>query len=175
MSTVGRIRQRRWGTIAIALSAALLLSSCAASTPVPTIYDLAGTWQHQSRTNPSTLILRKDGTLAIANVPEGLLSQQLTQNGHLAAPFVTVSGTWTIGSDGTTRTKDGTPYLDLPDSERLVCHSVLSLLCRLRKIAHAFAAIRRSRPLQQLQLRALTLSAWPEGGSPCERVVLCRR
>jgi hypothetical protein len=80
---------------------------------VPTIYDLAGTWQHQSRTNPATLILRKDGTLAIANVPEGLLSQQLTQNGHLAAPFVTVSGTWTIGSDGTTRTKDGTPYLDL--------------------------------------------------------------
>jgi hypothetical protein len=86
--------------IVVLLAAALTLSGCEPTTPIPTPSpsQIVGTWRHGG----DVVTINADGTFGITGMPDGVVEQAPTPAGASpAGPAETISGTWSIGSGGT--------------------------------------------------------------------------
>ncbi|HEX4401196.1 MAG TPA: hypothetical protein VHZ98_07715 [Galbitalea sp.] len=86
--------------VAVLLAAAIALSGCAPTTPIPTPSpsQVVGTWHHGS----DNVTINADGTFGIAGMPLGVVEQApIAAGASPAGPAETISGTWSIGSGGT--------------------------------------------------------------------------
>jgi hypothetical protein len=91
---------RKTLAIVILLAAALALTGCQPTAPIPTPSpaQVIGTWQHGS----DVVTIDADGTFTIANMPRGVIEQAPVAAGASpAGPAEAISGRWTIGSGGT--------------------------------------------------------------------------
>jgi hypothetical protein len=86
--------------VAVFLTAALSLSACESTAPIPTPApsQIVGTWHHGS----DSVTINADGTFGIEGMPRGVVAQAPVASGASpAGPAETISGTWSIGSGGT--------------------------------------------------------------------------
>ena len=86
--------------VAVLLAAAIALSGCAPTTPIPTPSpsQLIGSWHHGS----DVVTLNADGSFGITGMPRGVVEQASVAAGASpAGPLESISGTWSIGSGGT--------------------------------------------------------------------------
>jgi hypothetical protein len=86
--------------VAVLLAAAIVLSGCESTTPIPTPSpsQVVGTWRHGS----DAVTINADGTFGIDGMPRGVVEQAPVAAGASpAGPAETISGTWSIGSGGT--------------------------------------------------------------------------
>jgi hypothetical protein len=84
----------------VLLAAALSLSACSPTAPIPTPApsQVIGMWHHGG----DVVTINADGTFTIADMPRGVVEQAPVAAGSApAGPAENISGTWTIGSGGT--------------------------------------------------------------------------
>jgi hypothetical protein len=118
---------RRAAVVAILLTAALGLSACESTDPipVPTKSEVIGTWTHGS----SSLQLDADGSFILAAIPTGVVKQSPVANGtDPQGPDVDIKGAWHIGSGGNDAGGAPAVQLDFQAPQKVAAFTGLTLL-----------------------------------------------
>lgn len=108
-------RHLRPSTVVLGLAVVLLLSGCTLPLPTRPITDvresqIVGTWTAESPdSEPATIVIAADGTLAIRDVPRGPLTASLAYGPLDWTDVMSTTGTWRIGNS---RAGDY-PFLDM--------------------------------------------------------------